>query len=199
MAGSRRAPEGDARLRDAERSRAALLDAAQIEFADHGLAGARVDDIAARAGLNKQLISYYFGGKQGLYNAIIERWYAQEREFDAPGTTLVDLVLRYLQSGYDGQHLQRMFLRETLDQDPTTVAYEPDSAEVAGLRERQQAGEIAAELDPAFVLLFLPAMVASGVMFPGDAKRLTGLDPTTQDFYERAQDQLSRIVKRLAQ
>ena len=57
MAGSRRAPEGDAQLRDAERSRAALLDAAQIEFADHGLAGARVDAIAARAGLNKQLIS----------------------------------------------------------------------------------------------------------------------------------------------
>lgn len=197
MSRSRRAPEGDARLRDAERSRATLLDAAQIEFADHGLAGARVGAIAARAGLNKQLISYYFGGKQGLYDAIIERWYTQEREFDAPGTTLVDLVLRYLQSGYEGQHLQRMFLRETLDQDPAIVAHDPDSAEVARLRARQQAGEIAAEFDPAFLLLFLQAMVVAGVVFPGDAKRLTGLDPTTQEFYEQARDQLSRIVKRL--
>jgi len=198
MAGPRRSPERDDRLRDAERSRAALLDAAQVEFAGKGLAGARVEAIAARAGLNKQLISYYFGGKQGLYDAIIERWYAQEREFDAPGTTLVQLVLRYLESGHDNPHLQRMFLRETLDQDPSGVEHDPDSDEVAGLRVRQQAGELAPDLDPAFVLLFLQAMVVAGVLFPADAMRLTGLDPASSQFYERAREQLSRIVERLA-
>lgn len=198
MSGPRRSPEREDRLRDAERSRAALLDAAQIEFADNGLAGARVEAIAARAGLNKQLISYYFGGKQGLYDAIIERWYAQEREFDAPGTTLVQLVLRYLEAGHDNRHLQRMFLRETLDQDPSAVAHDPDSDEVAGLSDRQRAGELSADLDPSFVLLFLQAMVVAGTLFPADAKRLTGLDPASTQFYERAREQLSRVVERLA-
>ena len=198
MTRPRRSPQGEERLRDPERSRAALLDAAEIEFGEKGLAGARVEAIAARAGLNKQLISYYFNGKQGLYDAILERWYARERGFDTPGTTLVELVLRYFDAGQDGLHLQRMFLRETLDQDPATVAYEPDSEDLAGLRARQQAGEIGADLDPAFVLLFLQALVVSRVVFPAEVKRLTGLDPNSEEFYRRAREQLARLVERLA-
>lgn len=197
MAGPRRSPDRDDRLRDAERSRAALLDAALVEFADKGLAGARVEAIASRAGLNKQLISYYFGGKQGLYDAIIERWYAQEREFDAPGTTLVQLVLRYLESGHDNPYLQRMFLRESLEQDPAGVAHDPDCDELVGLRGRQRDGEIAADLDPAFVLLFLQSMVVTGALFPADVQRLTGLDPASRQFHERAREQLSRVVEHL--
>lgn len=198
MIGPRRSPDRDDLLRDAVRSRAALLDAAKIEFADKGLAGARVEAIAARAGLNKQLISYYFGGKQGLYDAIIEHWYAQEREFDAPDTTLVQLVLRYLQSGHEEPHQLRMFLRESLDQQATQGSYDPDSEEIASLRARQQAGELAADLDPAFVLLFLQAMVGAGALFPADAMRLTGLDPTSNQFYEKAREQLTLIIEHLA-
>ncbi len=84
MANRRRTPTPAERQRDAERTRAALLDAAQAEFAAKGLAGARVSEIAARAGVNKQLISYYFDGKDGLYEAILQRWYAQEREIAKP-------------------------------------------------------------------------------------------------------------------
>lgn len=198
MPGPRRSPLPQERERDAERTRSALLDAAVVEFGAKGLAGARVDVIAARAGVNKQLISYYFGGKQGLYEAILKRWYAQEREFDEPGISLVELVLRYLDTGRTARDLTRMFLRETLDQDPAEVAHEPVNEELAGLRARQQAGEIGADLDPAFVLLFLQAMVVSGVLFPGEAKRLTGMDPSSPAFYDSARDQLSKIVERLA-
>lgn len=198
MSGSRRSPHPQERKRDAERTRSALLDAAVVEFGAKGLAGARVDVIAARAGVNKQLISYYFGGKQGLYEAILERWYAQERDFDTPGTTLVELVLRYLDTGRTARDLTRMFLRESLDQDPADVAYEPVNDELDGLRARQLTGEIGADLDPAFVLLFLQAMVVSGVVFPGEAKRLTGMDPSSAAFNDRARDQLSKIITRLA-
>ncbi len=198
MSGSRRSPHPQERKRDAERTRSALLDAAVVEFGAKGLAGARVDVIAARAGVNKQLISYYFGGKQGLYEAILERWYAQERDFDTPGTTLGELVLRYLDTGRTARDLTRMFLRESLDQDPADVAYEPVNDELDGLRARQLTGEIGADLDPAFVLLFLQAMVVSGVVFPGEAKRLTGMDPSSAAFNDRARDQLSKIITRLA-
>jgi AcrR family transcriptional regulator len=49
-----------------------ILAAARGEFGQHGFAGARVDRIARRAGVNKQLIFYYFGSKRGLYRSVLE-------------------------------------------------------------------------------------------------------------------------------
>jgi TetR/AcrR family transcriptional regulator len=47
--------------------------AAEQEFARHGFDGARVDQIVARAGVNKQLVFYYFHSKRGLYDAVLAR------------------------------------------------------------------------------------------------------------------------------
>ncbi|MCU1395519.1 MAG: transcriptional regulator, TetR family [Ilumatobacteraceae bacterium] len=58
--------------RDSTASRARILAAAIDEFADHGLAGARVDRIAARAECNKQLIYEYYGNKEGVFDAAID-------------------------------------------------------------------------------------------------------------------------------
>lgn len=60
-----------ARSRDPERTTADLLAAAEQEFADHGFAGARVDRIAASAGVNKGLIFQRFGDKLGLYRGVL--------------------------------------------------------------------------------------------------------------------------------
>ena len=76
----RRAPAGAERQRDADRSRRALLDAALEEFSLRGFAGARVADIARRAGVNKQLINYYFGSKEGLYLALQRAWLEREEQ-----------------------------------------------------------------------------------------------------------------------
>jgi AcrR family transcriptional regulator len=65
--------------RDAERTQAAILAAATHEFARHGLAGARVDRIAARAKTNKRMLYYYFGGKEALFLAVLERTYEHIR------------------------------------------------------------------------------------------------------------------------
>ncbi len=59
-------------VRDAAATRARILDAAVTEFAEHGLAGARVDRIAAHAKANKQLLYAHFGGKEALFDAAIE-------------------------------------------------------------------------------------------------------------------------------
>lgn len=55
-----------------ELSRKAILDAASMEFAEKGLAGARTDAIAKAAGVNKALLYYYFRDKQSLYGAVLE-------------------------------------------------------------------------------------------------------------------------------
>ncbi len=52
-------------------TRQRIFDAATAEFADHGIAGARVDRIAAAAGANKQLIYAYFGDKETLFRTVV--------------------------------------------------------------------------------------------------------------------------------
>ena len=51
--------------RDAAATREALITAAVAEFSRNGFAGARVDEIARSAGVNKQLVYHYFENKQG--------------------------------------------------------------------------------------------------------------------------------------
>ena len=68
------------KTRDAERSRAVILNAALEEFALFGLGGARIDRIAERSNLNKRLIYYYFTDKDQLFQAVLESAYEQIRE-----------------------------------------------------------------------------------------------------------------------
>ena len=75
----------DARSNDADETRNNILEIAAREFADKGLAGARIDEIAEKTSSSKRMIYYYFGGKEELYRAVLERAYAQirSREEDA--------------------------------------------------------------------------------------------------------------------
>ena len=77
-------------IRDAERTQQAILAAAEDEFADKGLAGARVDTIAEQSGVNKRMLYYYFGSKEGLYIAVLERAYGAMRKSERE-LNLVDL------------------------------------------------------------------------------------------------------------
>ena len=66
-------------VRNPEASRARILDAARIEFVTYGLSGGRVDRIAEQSSVNKNLIYHYFGSKDALYLAVLERIYADLR------------------------------------------------------------------------------------------------------------------------
>jgi AcrR family transcriptional regulator len=67
------------RQRDAERTKEEILDVATREFADQGFAGARVDEIADQTRTTKRMIYYYFGSKEQLFVAVLERAYATIR------------------------------------------------------------------------------------------------------------------------
>ena len=72
--------------RDAYQTRTRLLTAARAEFAEHGIAGARVDRIAATAKTNKQMIYAYFGNKDALFDTVFDRHVSEwlgEVDFDA--------------------------------------------------------------------------------------------------------------------
>lgn len=63
--------------RNPEKSKAAILFAAENEFAQKGFFGARVDEIAAKADINKRMIYAYFGDKEALYNAVLLNTYSK--------------------------------------------------------------------------------------------------------------------------
>ena len=66
--------------RDPERTRAELLAVATEVFAESGYSGARVDEIAERTRTTTRMIYYYFGGKEGLYLAVLDRAYRGIRQ-----------------------------------------------------------------------------------------------------------------------
>jgi AcrR family transcriptional regulator len=62
------------RLRDPQRARQRIITSAALEFSRCGYAGARVDQIAALARVNKRMLYHYFGDKRELYLAVLEAW-----------------------------------------------------------------------------------------------------------------------------
>lgn len=71
------------RVNDPEGTKRNIVEIATEEFAGKGFSGARVDDIAARTKTSKRMIYYYFGGKEGLYIAVLEQAYRSIRSIEA--------------------------------------------------------------------------------------------------------------------
>src|SRR4051812_32954168 len=101
----RRSTESTTRRRDPAATQRKLLTAARREFAAQGLAGARVDEIAGRAGVNKQLVYHYFGDKDALYLAVLEWVYeeirAQERKLNLTGLPPQQAIKKLIESSFD--------------------------------------------------------------------------------------------------
>ena len=98
----------------------AILDIATAEFVEKGLAGARIDEIAGKA--SKRKIYYYFGSKDELYRAVLERAYrrvrSSEQEVDVTSGTAADALRRLIEHDvhYHSQHpeLVRLVMNENI-------------------------------------------------------------------------------------
>ncbi len=110
------------RLRDADRTQQAILQAAVDEFAHAGLGGARIDRIAERAGVNKRLLYYYFGSKDDLFLAVLEQAYADIRNAekalcleDLPPTIAISRLVEFTWRYYlDNPHFLTLLNSENL-------------------------------------------------------------------------------------
>ena len=80
--GERKGAESRTRSNDAEQTKRDIIAVATEEFASKGLAGARIDEIAARTRTSKRMIYYYFGSKDGLYIAVLEGAYRNIRNIE---------------------------------------------------------------------------------------------------------------------
>lgn len=115
------------RVNDPDGTRHNIIEVATKEFADKGFSGARVNDIAARTKTSKRMIYYYFGGKEGLYIAVLEEAYRNIRsveatldlEHQAPETALRALV----GFTFDYQNEHPEFVRLVMNENILNGAY----------------------------------------------------------------------------
>ena len=174
-----------------------ILDVAIREFARKGLAGARVDEIARRAGVNKQLLYYYFKNKEGLYNAVLT---------EASVSTKVDAQMRETieREGYGNALIHRATLKErkrwqlwrrlwsweALERGHTKLVREDDrraawQQTVSRLRDAQERGEIDGRFDTEMLMLAIEGILNYPHVLPQNTKLITGSLPMEQEFIDR--------------
>jgi AcrR family transcriptional regulator len=186
-----------------------ILDAAERLFAERGYDGCTVKAIGAAARVNPALLSYYFGGKEGTYRAVLGR---RIRAFAERGMQLMGAAgsptqaVRSFAAAYMGfmlQHptLPKLVIREVLDHDAAhaveqvrTIASGPFQALCDVVRAGQATGEFRDDVDPARAALsILSPLVYILVARPVAAILLTGRrrglsDDALREFAEHAAD-----------
>ena len=115
------------RTNDPARTMAGILQVAHIEFAEKGLSGARIDEIAAATQTSKRMIYYYFGSKEGLYLAVLEESYREMREIEA-SLHLEDLppedaLRRLVGFTFDHHHGNEAYIRLVMSENMQRGAY----------------------------------------------------------------------------
>lgn len=193
----RRSPAPAERQRDPERTKARILEAAKAEFGAKGFAAARVGVIADRAGVNKQLISYYFGGKEGLYTELTNRWQQLSTDITKPEQPLDAVAAGFVMGNLYNRDWARLMMWANLSDDAPDDAADAGflQAQVAELRRRQADGEIPDDLDPAYLLLALFAAASAAITLPRVARLICDADPESEEFTRRYADQLARLVR----
>lgn len=195
----RRAPAPSERQRDPERTKARILEAAVEEFSAKGFTGARVSEIARRAGVNQQLIAYYFDGKEGLYREMGRQWRAYEATAFPDGMDFTELIRHYVRLSADPRSGGRLLAWEGLADTGEDVdeegAKERDARlrqEVEQIRERQQAGELDDRIDPAVLHLIAMSAANAFAVYPHLARGLFGAG--SPEVVEHYADQLALLL-----
>ncbi len=137
MAKARTAAES--RPNDPDETRSNILEVAAREFADKGLAGARIDEIAEKTNSSKRMIYYYFGGKDELYRAVLERSYSsiRAREAEADFESLpADQALRaQIEHSFDYHVQHPEFVRLVMNEN---IHHGAHIGHIEGLKDRNR-------------------------------------------------------------
>jgi AcrR family transcriptional regulator len=108
------------RTNDPARTMAEILAVATHEFADKGLTGARIDEIAAATRTSKRMIYYYFGSKDGLYLAVLEEAYRRMRAIEADlhldDLAPMDALRKLVEFTYDHHRDNEDFIRLVMNE-----------------------------------------------------------------------------------
>jgi AcrR family transcriptional regulator len=126
-----------ARTQDPGGTQQNIIEVATAEFAEYGLAGARIDEIAAKTKSSKRMIYYYFGDKEGLYLRVLETAYSKVRAVEAT-LHLDDLeplaaLRRLVEFTFDHHNSNEPFIRLVMIENIHHGAYLARSKAIQGL------------------------------------------------------------------
>jgi AcrR family transcriptional regulator len=115
------------RVNDPDGTKRNIIDVATEEFSAKGFSGARVDKIAARTKTSKRMIYYYFGGKEGLYIAVLEAAYRSIRSIEAAldleKQTPEEALRALISFTFDYQNAHPEFVRLVMNENILNGAY----------------------------------------------------------------------------
>lgn len=177
--------------RDRERTQGRILDAALAEFAAKGFAGARVDAIARRARINKAMLYHYFGSKEALFRAILNRKIRERLQSLArlPEDLRIALDSLFADAARD-RLLIRLLEWEALEvgEGPIVAAEERRESWCVGARRVRQVQRRAGGPDlpdPECLVLALAALTIFPFAFPQLTRLATGRPPSDSGFRRR--------------
>jgi AcrR family transcriptional regulator len=126
-----------ARVQDPEGTRQNIIEVASEEFALNGLAGARIDEIAAKTRSSKRMIYYYFGDKEGLYLSALENAYREvrngESQLDIEGLPPLEGLRKLVEFTFDHHRQHEDFIRMVMIENIHQARYLEKSSEIRTL------------------------------------------------------------------
>ena len=156
--------EAGARTQDPEGTQENIIEVATQEFAEYGLAGARIDEIAAKTKSSKRMIYYYFGDKEGLYLRVLEAAYSKvravEATLDLDDLQPLEALRRLVEFTFDHHNCERALHPPGDDREhpprriPRPLEGHPGAErdrhrhDLAALRARREGGRVPRGIDP---------------------------------------------------
>jgi len=190
--------------RDAARTRAKIMEAARDEFAARGFAGARIESIARRAGIAKQLLYHYFASKEALFEETLRSKYEQHRaaigDDEGPGA----LFVRQFRAACRDPVWMRFLTWEAAEHaDSGRITAESSRREAiarqaARVAERQTRGELPADLPADLLQLAVYALAIYPIAFAQTTEMITGRSPEDAQFQADWTAFLNALAERLA-
>jgi AcrR family transcriptional regulator len=213
---TRIAAVASSRTNDPEGTKRNIIDVAYKEFAENGLAGARIDEIAAKTKSSKRMIYYYFGGKEDLYIKVLEEAYTRirgiERSLDLahlPPRLALEQLVRVT---FDHHNSNPDFVRLVMNENIHNAAYLAKSPAIQKLNARAidavtgvyrrgvEDGLFRDGLDPVELHWQISALcffnVSNRATFSKIFKRDLGSRKSLASLRDRAVDMVSRYVAR---
>ena len=200
------------RTNDPDRTMANILEVAKVEFAEKGLAGARIDEIAATTQTSKRMIYYYFGSKEGLYTAVLEASYREMRTHEAelnlddlsPLEALRRLVAYTFDHHRQNEHYIRLVMGENINrgqylaQSPAIQALNVPA--ISAIRTLYDRGVAAGVFRPGLDALDIHASISALTFFNVSNRHTFGLifkfDASAPDWIDLRRRSVIEMVER---
>ena len=191
--------------RDAEATKARIFEAATVEFAAYGIAGARVDRIAHNAQANKQLIYAYFGDKRKLFYKVLDKTLVQVAEMVSTDITDLDRwVDEHIDYHRKHPELLRLLMWEALEVEEADVCRTEDRVERYGVKKQkivdaQEQGLVRKDMPPAVMLMLLMGMINYSSAVPQVRDLVFGQEFDAEALREWTKDAVKRVAAKAAE